>query len=423
MNKIIFDVVIIGAGFAGLTLAHHLPKNLKVLIIEKKPKLNVAYESTGLMTTKTKELLQTYVPELNKFIPNKIDTIGVIGPDFKQNFFSSTDDPWIYSTDTPALVAHIGEHLPKNVELKTKTRFENFEHIEDNLIKINIKENGETKSKEIKTKFLVGADGGRSQVAKKSKKLSQNSKFLFGYEKLYYGDITLGKNPNSSVYHYWFGDFSLGYGGWLSPTTVNGKKAFRIGLAKLEKDVSQINKLDSFIKKVETLGMIKKNNTKEIHAYGNYIPINGPLKKIYNNRTLVIGDAAGFCGAFAADGIKGALVSAKVAAKLIPRFLKNKNHKTFSKFKKLCNKHENLIIYFHKQRLYRFAWNKMKKNSTFQALFNLIKKDKETFISNFSDAKNKGSGLLSMIFKPKIIPSLIKYSLLWLRDFLTITKK
>ncbi len=414
-----YDVVIIGAGFSGLTLAMHLPQNLKVLIVDRKPRLDLSYESTGLITVRTKELLETFIPNLQKFIPNAIDTLGVVGPDFKQNFFSTSKAPWIYSTDTPKLIDYISKNLPDNVELKTNTSFVKTNH-KCGKCQIELQE-GDRKF-QVESKFLVGADGAKSTVAEKVKGLSQNKKYLFGLEKVFFGDITYGDNPDSTVYHYWFGEFSLGYGGWLSPTLIEGKKAFRLGIAKLAKDVSGIRKLNEFIKILEEKKMIKINASnkkqREVSSYGDYIPLGGPLKNLYSHNTLLVGDAGGFCGPFAADGIKGSIVSAKVSARLISEFLEIKDEKIFKQYKKKINKYEKLIKYYFKQKLYRLVWNQMRRNRTYCEMIKMISQNKDGFISQFSDAKNNGGDLTKLVLSPKTFPYLIKYGVYFLIDLI-----
>jgi flavin-dependent dehydrogenase len=120
------DVLIIGASFSGLTLGHHLPANLKTVIFDRKTLLNTAIESTGLITQQTKDLFETFV-DIEKFIPNQITTIGVVSPDYNKYFFSHTNNPWIYSTDTPELVKYISEKLPDHVELRLGTGLLSYE--------------------------------------------------------------------------------------------------------------------------------------------------------------------------------------------------------------------------------------------------------------------------------------------------------
>ncbi|MBU0646631.1 FAD-dependent oxidoreductase [Patescibacteria group bacterium] len=94
-----FDVVIVGASFSGLTLAHHLPQQYKVLVIDSKPSAGSTVESTGLITSKTRQEFLSFFP-IDDYITNRISSICVVSPNFQDHFISSLDHPWIYQTDT-----------------------------------------------------------------------------------------------------------------------------------------------------------------------------------------------------------------------------------------------------------------------------------------------------------------------------------
>lgn len=410
-----FDVVIIGASFAGLTLAHHLPKEMKVLILDMKHNLDQYVESTGLITVKTVELLRTFMPDLDDYIPNKITTIGVVAPDYTKHFFSHTEEPWIYSTDTPALVKRLSETLPSNVELRIMSQFQKHEIVDgDHPVLVRYASRG--KIHEVKARFIVGADGSISPVAR-SANLAQNKKFLVGIEKVFLGKIKLGAHPDQTVYHFWFGEFSLGYGGWLSPTVIDGKPAFRIGLAKLKEDARELIKVKRFVEILSEKGIIEISpGSEEVLTFSSMIPIGGALKRVHNKHALLIGDAAGLCGAFAADGIKGAVVSGKVAAKLIPAYLGG-DAKALSRFHKEIESYHKLMTYYKKQVWYRFIWDRMKSDRSFHAMFDVIAREKESFIRQFCESKDRNKSLVSVVLKVRNLPHLVRYAISLLADF------
>lgn len=421
-----YDIVIIGASFSGLTLAHHLPSHLKVLIVDRKKTLDYFVESTGLITQATKDLFAGFV-DVDRFIPNRITTISVIAPDFKKMFFSSTQKPWIYSTDTPNLIKEIEMTLPKNVELRIQNVFQKYSLNENENYPLKIQltstknNSSQKKINFVRAKFLVGADGSRSTVAESNPKLSKNKHFLAAWEKVFYGNILLGEQPKNTVYHFWFGKFSLGYGGWLSPTLIEKKPAFRIGLAKLAKDAKNLKRVNDFIKILLDKKMIQINEKKEILSFASMVPIGGPLKNIYDKHTLLIGDAAGFCGPFAADGIKGSLVSGIVASKLLTQRLEG-NKKALHNFHKEIEKYNKLMTYYKKQLLYRFLWNRMKSNRTFDAMFDAIAREKDHFLDQFCDSKDKNKSLLQVVLRWKNIPLLIRYGFFLCWDMLIACK-
>lgn len=420
-----FDVVIVGASFSGLSLAHHLPKNLKILVVDVKPQAGFTVESTGLITEHTHQEFASFF-EIDRYITNPISAICVVAPGFEDFFVSHTAKPWIYQTDTKALVKALADQLPKNVILWTKTAYvgvakseatdtssESAPHI------IQLLRYG--KKIQVEAKFLVGADGGHSKVASTFPQLSQNKKFLFGYEQVFFGECHLGPHPTETIYHFWFGEFSLGYGGWLSPTLVNGKKAFRIGLAKLMKDrgdALQLMKKFTAILLERKIISIHGDPEKPDYIFGSHIPIGGVLRKIHYKNILLIGDAAGFCGAFAADGIKGSVVSGKESAKLIDEYLKG-DKKVLSKLKRKINSHRNLLHYYVKQVRYRWIWDRMKRDRSFRAMYNIIAAEKEHFLEQFCDSKDKRRSLAWTVFKVQHVPKLVKYGWFVFLDLFT----
>ncbi len=403
-----YDIVIIGASFAGLTLAHHLPKHLKVLVLDMKSSLDHHIESTGLITQKTRDLLGEFM-DVDKFIPNRITTIGVVAPNYRDHFFSHMETPWIYSTDTPALVRQLSEDLPDNVDLKIRAQFTAYHVNKDEPYPVKISMHKDGKKHLIAAKFIVGADGAVSPVSKANPNLSSNKKFLAGIEKVYYGDITFGEHPENCVYHFWFGKFSLGYGGWLSPTVVNGKPAFRLGIAKHVKDAKGLIKIKEFVKILEEKGMIKIADRKELLTFSSMIPIGGPLRKPYDEHSLLLGDAAGLCGAFAADGIKGAIVSAQVAARLIPEVLDG-DPSALKRYYPEIQKNNKLMTYYYKQLLYRFIWDRMKSDRSFHLLYKIIARAKESFLEQFCDSKDRHKSLVWIVLKVRNFPLLVRYS-------------
>ncbi len=406
-----FDVVIVGASFAGLTLAKHLPPTLRVLVIDAKPEVGATVESTGLITDATRREFSSFL-NIGDFITNPISCICVVAPDYDRSFFSSTADPWIYQTDTKALIKRMAAILPANAALRNGTVFVSAKD-EGALKKITVIGSG--KKYEVTARFLVGADGAKSQTAAAAG-LAQNKKFLFGYERVYFGDVLLGPNPAETIYHFWFGAFSLGYGGWLSPTTVNGRPAVRLGLAKLMKDRGDASNLtDQFVAKLVGKKIIAITDEAPSYVFGSLIPIGGALKKTVTKNAMLLGNAAGYCGAFAADGIKGAVIAGKEAAPLIAEHLAG-NPAALARFDHMVNRHDWLLDYYRRQKRYRWAWDLMKRDRTFAALRRVVEKEKESFLHQFCDSKHRRRSLAWTVVKLNNLPRLIAFAFYLILD-------
>lgn len=410
-----YDVVIVGGSFAGLSLAHHLPSSLKVLVVEAKPTCGATVESTGLITNRTRDEFRTFF-DVDQYITNPITSICVVAPDFETNFIAKTAEPWIYQTDTRGFVQALAKDVGSHIQTRASTLFHGVEQEGADGVTVLIQSVGQEKQR-VRTRILVGADGGRSKVAQSVPGLERNTKFLFAFESVVYGTVHLGPEPEKTIYHYWFGEFSLGYGGWLSPTTHNGRPAIRVGLAKEMRDKGEVRALlDAFIEEVVKRGHIHLDQTHKEPAYvfGSMIPIGGPLRATHNDNVLLIGDAAGYCGAFAADGIKGSVVSGKEAAKLIERQLGGE--RTFGEIEKKMETHDGLIGYYHRQVRYRLIWDLMRSDRSFWAMFNIIKKEKEHFLDQFCDSKDKRRSLAWVVLKWRHVPALCRYAFSLLAD-------
>jgi len=400
----------------------HLSNNLRVLIVDAKPSAGSSVESTGLITTKTYDALKAFFP-IDDYITNPISAICVVAPNFKDHFISETDVPWIYQTDTRALVKAMADAVPANVDVQMKTVFKTAVD-EGKKTVVTVQSQGENE-RYITCGVLVGADGSRSKVAEVSDGLDRNDAFLFGFERVYFGDVHLGPRPSETIFHYWFGTFSLGYGGWISPTIVDGRPAIRIGLAKLMKERGKASALlETFTRRLLADGVmsIEGEVGEPDHSFGSLIPIGGTVKRTDAKNRVLIGDAAGYCGAFAADGIKGSVVSGVLAAELIEQYLSG-DKDALHLMHAGVEERTGLISYYARQVRYRWIWDQMRRNDTFHAMFAIIEQEKETFVDQFCDSKDTRRSLSWTVLKVKYIPKLVWYSLLIARDFLVRPRK
>ncbi len=403
-----YDIVIIGASFSGLTLAHHLAKSLSVLVIEAKPTVGSSVESTGLITERTRQLFASFFP-IERFLTNQMTKIAVIAPDFATHFISETDEPWIHQTDTRALMKELAATVPGNVDVLTASLFVGAERDEQGRA-THVRVRTSAGEQKIACGMLVGADGGRSKVAEDAAgKLSRNKRFLFGFERLYYGDFLLGEEPEATIAHYWFGEFSLGYGGWISPTVIDGKKGLRIGLAKLPHDRGEVaGLLTQFTEKLIALRHIRLDGevAKPFHQFGSLIPMGGVLRTTAYQNTLLIGDAAGYCGAFAADGIKGSLASGIEAARAIEGYLVREQAFLAEGVTPQLTSYDNLPRYYFRQVFYRLCWDLLQSDKAFTRLHGIVAQEKQSFLHQFCDSKDKRRSLLRIILQWKYVPEL-----------------
>ncbi|MHA1544437.1 MAG: NAD(P)/FAD-dependent oxidoreductase, partial [Alphaproteobacteria bacterium] len=99
MKKV--DVIIAGAGFAGLACAKTLARRgLKVIVLERKRRPGLGIHTTGILVKEAAQNL--YLPE---HLTRKISGIQLYSPSLK-SLTLQTSDYYFLTTDTPALMRH-----------------------------------------------------------------------------------------------------------------------------------------------------------------------------------------------------------------------------------------------------------------------------------------------------------------------------
>ncbi len=162
----------------------------------------------------------------------------------------------------------------------------------------------------VEGRFLVGADGPRSHVARASG-LHQNGKFLAGAEWIVEGN-DLPKNTFNLI----FDDvLAPGYCAWLAP---KGDHA-ALGVAGYARRYNPSSSLERAA--AEFSRLLGISSLRSVRRKGGLIPIDAAISKTYNERVLLLGDAAGICGAASGAGIFQAIASGYLAAEHLLAYL------------------------------------------------------------------------------------------------------
>ncbi len=272
-----YDVIVIGAGFSGLSSALSAArKGLKVLVIEKNKKIGKPVRTTGIF-------LQKIVEDFN--IPKRY-----LIDDIKGSYFTSPSGktfkidfgvPRFYMGDITGFEKHLAEDCKRwRVKFQLNTPCKDI-NIKRTKVKINSHE----------SKTVVLACGSNRDLVEK---LTGDyvKKYLIGFELMVEGL----KPKNLKYWELFFNyDIAPGYTTWIAPHTNNKS---HIGLCRYSPCKTNIKDeiLEFFSNRIE-------KNFKIDEIRSNLIPISGPIKKTFGDRFLVIGDAAGQTGALSAGGI------------------------------------------------------------------------------------------------------------------------
>jgi flavin-dependent dehydrogenase len=151
-------------------------------------------------------------------------------------------------------------------------------------------EHGGSQSR-LRTRYVVGADGPRSRVAAVFG-LGHNSEFLVGVE-----DVLPSRGGSPFLHCFIDPRLAPGYIAWLADDGVES----HLGVAGYRDRFQPVASLEAFRRSLPF------DAGRAIERRGGLIPVNGILRRIANDRALLIGDAAGAVSPLTAGGLDAAL--------------------------------------------------------------------------------------------------------------------
>ena len=199
MKKV--DVVIVGAGFAGLACGKRLAeKGRSVVIVERKRVPQQSTHTTGIFVKEAFENLA--IPEE---LVREITGVRLYSPSLKYIEMQSSKY-FFMATDTPQLMAYFSKEAQEcGVQVLYNTPYTHAFEREGEII---LEEQG------LACDYLIGSDGPRSCVARDFG-LGANQKFLAGVE-AEFSEANLPE-PNS-LYCFLNNQLAHGYLGWVVPS-------------------------------------------------------------------------------------------------------------------------------------------------------------------------------------------------------------
>ena len=305
-----YDVIIVGAGPSGCSVANFLKKDYKILMIDwslfprDKP-------CGGLLTDETIEFLPKFKLPENFFSQPKeismrfIDWDNKIEVDQKRNFWNVDRRKFDYSL----------LNLSRNsIEFFSNTKFLDLEI--NNGVKVLIERSN--KRKIIKSKYLVGADGAFSSIRRKI-----TNKDLTRYIAV---QEWVPKVKDIETFDYILCNEITDFYSWLIP---KGNR-FVIGSA-LNFKSNTVEKMNLFRNKLrERNGLFIIPSKKESALLTRPKSIEEIV--LGNNNVFLLGEAAGLISPSTGEGISFALRSGYFCAQAINENFEN----PFENYKKLC---------------------------------------------------------------------------------------
>ncbi len=312
-----FDVVIIGAGLAGLQCAKRLGQSgAKVLLIDRKHDLTKGVHTTGIFVRKTFEDFQFPPETLGKPIRDVI----LYSPKLRSFNLKSEKDEFRVGKMGVLYESLLRECKDSGVTFQFGTRYIGISKAGEETI-INLEKNFE--ALQVKARVFIGADGALSRVAE-DLKLDENKEWIVGYEEVYKG-MPLDGEPG--LHCFLDAKLAPGYLAWI---TNDGEES-HLGVGGYPSRFDPRQALNLFKKDVAPK-FVDLKNAKLEETRGGRIPVGGVLKRIANRRGLLIGDAAGAVSPLTAGGLDPCMRLSKFAAEVVLERLKTGNPDVLLKY-------------------------------------------------------------------------------------------
>lgn len=311
MYKAKYDVIIVGAGPAGLTAAKEIAENgFSVIVLEKNKVLGdkPCGGAVTLRNLKNFEIPLTAAEQL-------IECITIVFPRGipKTVYY---EEPVIANFSRIKLAEILAKKANKaGVEIRTNSLVKDIKRVE-NTWRVSVKP---TESRIYESKVLIGADGVFSTVVRITNVRRPFGKHELGFSLQYQIKLDTGLECEEFLYGHEISPF--GYG-WIFP---HGDIA-RVGVGALYSAME--HDLNDYLRSLTQKYIVDRNlaNLRGIiKKEGAFVPLSGIIRPTYGKGVLIVGDAAGHVQPISGEGIAYAMRGGILAGKVISEGLKKKD--------------------------------------------------------------------------------------------------
>lgn len=289
------DLTVIGAGFAGLACARTAAaEGMKTVVLERKPCPGTNIRTTGILVQEAANFLK-----LPKHLSRKISGVRLYSPKGKWIDLSSPGYSFV-ATDTPGMMRWLANRaVSAGAKLHCSRNVSRFQRAGDHVV---LPEMG------MQTRFLVGCDGARSNVAR-AFGLSINRDYLMGAEAEYEGIRDLDQDR---LHVFLDSKLAPGYIGWIVPG---------VGISQVGVAVRKPHKPDLAAFEKKMAKVFDFSHAKVVGRRGGLIPCGGVVPHWHSDRVMLLGDAAGMVSPLTAGGIYPSLEFGAEAGRSISRYI------------------------------------------------------------------------------------------------------
>ncbi len=296
------DVIVVGAGLAGLVCARELSKRgLVVVLIDRKRGVDKHVHTTGIFVRRT--FVDFSLP--SRCLGRPIREVRLYSPKRRKVVFRSRRDEFRIGRMAELYRDLLAEAKRSGTLWVPRAAFLDASN---GMAQIACGR----RRVQIKARYIVGADGVNSRVAR-SLELACNSQWIVGVE-----DVFDAPSNSGEPQLHCFVDPKLapGYIAWVA----NDGDEIHVGVGGYPSEFQPAQSLDIFRDSLGDIVDLRKAPRRE--RRGGRIPVGGLLDRIACERGLLVGDASGAVSPLTAGGLDPCLRQAHAAAIAISNYLR-----------------------------------------------------------------------------------------------------
>lgn len=307
-----YDTAIVGAGLAGLRLARLLAaRGLRVVLLDRKPSIAAPVHTTGIFVRKTWEDFPLPAEQLGP----PIRDVVLYSPSRKSLRIRAQRDEFRVGRMSWLYLQMLDQCASAGVRWIPGARVESCD-----ADGVTFLQRGHRR--QVRARFVVGADGARSCVAR-DLGLDQNREMLLGVEEIV---PPISREP---VLHCFLDSrLAPGYIAWVA----NDGEEAHVGVAGYRRAEVGCERWDAAKALQAFREQLPFPVGRSVERRGGLIPVNGILRRIANQRGLLIGDAAGAVSPLTAGGLDGAMRLSTFAADVIVQYLETGDARVLAQY-------------------------------------------------------------------------------------------